>query len=238
MNRTPIIVSWSGGKDSSLALAALRADSQFQITGLLTSITVDYDRISIHGVRRSLLEAQAKTLDLPLYEVLVEANATNASYEAAFHTALATLRRKEPHARHIAFGDLFLADVRNYRETLLSATEYEAVFPLWGMDTTQLARHFIDAGFVAHLVCVDTSQLDVAFAGRRFDLNLLADLPQDVDPCGERGEFHTFVSAGPILAEPIACHRGEIVIRDNRFAYCDLLPGHGNETLSPAVQKV
>jgi len=224
MNRTPIIVSWSGGKDSSLALAAARADPRLEVVGLLTSITEDYDRISIHGVRRSLLVEQARLLDLPLHEIVIGANASNASYEAAFHKALDTLRRKESSARHIAFGDLFLADVRNYREELLAGTEFEPVFPLWGLDTAQLARHFISEGFLAHLVCVDTTQLDAAFVGRRFDLNFLADLPQTVDPCGERGEFHTFVYGGPIMTESIECQRGEIILRDNRFAYCDFFP--------------
>jgi len=225
MKRTPIIVSWSGGKDSSLALAALQAEPRFEVIGLLTSITVDYDRISIHGVRRSLLEGQARSLDLPLYEILIGANASNALYEGAFHKALDTIRRKEPHAHHLAFGDLFLADVRSYREKLLSATAFEAVFPIWGRNTTELARHFIDEGFAAHLVCVDTLLLDAAFVGRRFDLAFLADLPRGVDPCGERGEFHTFVFGGPIMSESIPCQPGDIVIRDNRFAYCDLLPG-------------
>ena len=221
--REPIILSWSGGKDSSLALAALRADDAVDVVGLLTSVTRGYDRISIHGVRRSLLAAQAASLGLPLTEVTLEPACSNADYEAAFHDAAYQLQRAHPSLERIAFGDLFLADVRDYRERLLAPLQLRGYYPLWDTDTTQLAHEFIHAGYRARLVCVDTTQLAAEFAGRAFDRSLLDDLPSSVDACGEGGEFHTFVSAGPIFSTPIPYQVGAVVIRDERFAYCDLL---------------
>ena len=220
--REPIILSWSGGKDSSLALAALRADPHVEVVGLLTSITRGHDRISIHGVRRSLLAAQAASLGLPLTEVILEPACSNADYEAAFHSAAYQLQRAHPSLERIAFGDLFLADVRDYRERLLAPLQLRGYYPLWGTDTTQLAQEFIDAGYRARLVCVDTTQLAADFAGRPFDHALLAALPPVVDPCGEGGEFHTFVSDGPIFSAPVQYAVGPVVIRDERFAFCDL----------------
>jgi uncharacterized protein (TIGR00290 family) len=230
--RKPVVVSWSGGKDSALALAELRSSDDFEPIALLTSVTAGYDRISVHGVRRALLEAQATNLGLPLIEITLPQNSTNEAYEAAFHRALDEIRVRWPEVRHIAFGDLFLEDVRAYRERLLSATGFSPVFPLWGRDTSLLAREFIDRGFAARLVCVDTSQLDSSYAGRDFDSGLLNDLPPSIDPCGERGEFHTFVSDGPIFVTPVACDSGERVLRENRFMYCDLV-----ERASPAQGK-
>jgi uncharacterized protein (TIGR00290 family) len=220
--REAVVLSWSGGKDSSLTLAALRADPRYEVVALLTSVTREYDRVSIHGVRRSLLDAQAAAACLPLVEVGLEPQSSNAAYEAAFTNALDQVRSRFPRVSTIAFGDLFLEDVRAYRERQLENTAFTPLFPIWGLDTRRLAEDFIDAGFVAHLVCVDTEQLDADFAGRRFDRALLADLPPSVDPCGERGEFHTFVSAGPIFTRPIPIARGHVVLRDRRFAYCDL----------------
>jgi uncharacterized protein (TIGR00290 family) len=219
-----LVLSWSGGKDSSLALAALREDPRYEVVALLTSITRGYDRVSIHGVRRSLVEAQAERIGLPLYEVKLEPQSSNEAYEAAFLDALRRLRMDHPSLRHIAFGDLFLADVREYRERLVSAAGWEPVFPLWGRDTAVLAREFIASGYVATLTCVDTQQIAASFAGRVFDDRLLAELPAGADPCGERGEFHTFVSAGPIFEAPIAVGAGEVVLREGRFAYCELVP--------------
>jgi uncharacterized protein (TIGR00290 family) len=221
--RKPTVLSWSGGKDSALALAELRRLPEYEVVALLTSVTREYDRISVHGVRRALLEAQARSIGLPLVEISLEPNSSNAAYEAAFHAALEEIRVRWPNVKHIAFGDLFLEDVRAYRERLLAGTGFDPVFPIWGRDTTDLAREFIDRGFSARLVCVDTTQLDASFAGRQFDSSLLADLPQSTDPCGERGEFHTFVSAGPMFNVPIACDTGERVLRESRFMYCDLL---------------
>jgi uncharacterized protein (TIGR00290 family) len=219
-----VILSWSGGKDSSLTLAALRADPRYEVVALLTSVTRVYDRVSIHGVRRELLEAQAVAAGLPLVEIELEPQSSNAAYEAAFVGALDRLRSRFPTVTTIAFGDLFLEDVRAYRERLLSSSGFTPLFPIWGRDTRALAEEFIDAGFVAHLVCVDTQQLSASFAGRQFDRSLLVDLPVNTDPCGERGEFHTFVSAGPIFERAIPVARGEVVLRDDRFAFCDLHP--------------
>ena len=220
----PVALSWSGGKDSSLALAVLRADPRYEVVALFTSVTSGYDRISIHGVRRALLDAQVAALGLPLFEIVLEPNCTNDAYEAAFVDTLARLNAEHPSVRHIAFGDLYLADVRAYREKLLARTGHTGLFPLWGSDTASLALDFITAGYRAHLVCVDTQQLAASFAGREFDMALLADLPVTADPCGEGGEFHTFVSAGPIFDKPIGVTVGDVVLRDERFAFCDLLP--------------
>jgi len=224
MKPEPVVLSWSGGKDSSLALASLRADPRYELVALLTSITRGYDRVSVHGVRRTLAEAQAAAVGLPLLEVVLEPQSSNEAYETAFHDALAQIRARFADVRQIAFGDLFLADVRKYREDLVASNDFAGIFPLWGRDTRELASEFISAGFRAHLVCVDTTQLSATFSGRVFDAALLADLPASVDPCGERGEFHTFVSAGPIFSAPIGVRRGDVVLREDRFAFCDLLP--------------
>src|SRR3954465_2193746 len=189
-----VLLSWSGGKDSALALQALTADPRSRVVGLVTAVTTGYDRISIHGVRRSLLEAQARSLRLPLHVIEIAPACSNEDYEAAFHAGLSRAAVAHPESRHVAFGDLFLEDVRAYREKLLAGSRWTPLFPLWGLDTRSLAGRFIDDGFVARLVCVDTTQLDGAFAGRSFDHSLRTDLPASVDPCGERGEFHTFVS--------------------------------------------
>lgn len=220
----PIVLSWSGGKDSSLALDALRRDSGYAVVALLTSVTRGYDRISIHGVRRALLEAQARALGLPLHEIALEPASSNDAYEAAFRLGVEELTRAHPAVRHIAFGDLFLADVRAYRERLVASVGLEPVFPLWGLDTAALARRFIAEGFRARLVCVDTQQIAARFVGAAFDEALLGELPPSADPCGERGEFHTFVWDGPIFSEPVPVMLGEQVVREERFAYRDLLP--------------
>ncbi|MEO8578475.1 MAG: aminotransferase class V-fold PLP-dependent enzyme, partial [Gemmatimonadales bacterium] len=219
-----MLLSWSGGKDSSLALSALRGDPRYEVVGLLTTVTADYDRISIHGVRRGLLEEQARLAELPLWEASIVAGSSNAEYEAAFLGSLAQVRDANPDVTHIAFGDLFLADVRGYRESLIGNTDFEPLFPLWMIDTTELACRFIAEGYEARLVCVDTEQLDARFAGRKFDRALLDELPEHVDPCGERGEFHTFVSSGPCFVGRVEHSVGETILRDNRFAYTDLLP--------------
>ena len=219
-----VLLSWSGGKDSALAYAALSADPAIEVVGLLTSVTREYDRVSIHGVRRALLEEQAAALGLPLTEVVLEPDCSNDAYEAAFHRALLAARQRHPQLTSIAFGDLFLEDVRAYRERLLRGTAITPLFPLWGEPTSTLAERCCEVGVEARLVCVDTTQLAADFVGRAFDRALLADLPATVDPCGERGEFHTFVSNAPGFAGPIPYTVGQIVRRGDRFVYCDLLP--------------
>jgi uncharacterized protein (TIGR00290 family) len=214
-----VVLSWSGGKDSSLALWKLREEGT-EPTALLTTINEDYDRISIHGVRRELLHAQAAAIGLPLVEVGIPTECPNELYEERMSAALAAPPLAE--ADTFAFADLFLADIRAYREARLTPSGRRAIFPVWGRDTAELAREFIAAGFGATLVTVDTDQLDASFVGRRFDAALLDDLPAGVDPCGENGEFHTFVDSGPIFDAPIAVALGEL--RDEgRFVYRDLL---------------
>jgi uncharacterized protein (TIGR00290 family) len=222
-DREPVVLSWSGGKDSALALAALRASADVRVVALLTSVTTGYDRVSIHGVRRALLQAQSRSLDLPVHEIVIEPQCSNQAYDAAVEAALVELRARHPDVRHIAYGDLFLEDVRQYREERLARSGFDGLFPLWGRPTDALAREFIDRSFEARLVCVDTTQLDASFAGRLFDGDLLLDLPATVDPCGERGEFHTFVADGPGFSHRVDHAVGEVVLRDERFAYCDLI---------------
>lgn len=219
----PVLLSWSGGKDSALTLQSLTADPRYRAVGLVTSVTRGYDRISIHGVRRRLLESQAASVGLPLHVIELEPACSNDDYERAFHAGLKRAAAAHPDCRHIAFGDLFLEDVRAYRERLLEGSGWTPVFPLWGSNTTELARRFVDDGFDARLVCVDTTQIDPAFAGRLYDHALLADLPASADPCGEKGEFHTFVFAGPGFSAPVTYRTGERVLREGRFMYCDLV---------------
>lgn len=221
---TPVLLAWSGGKDSALTLAALRADAQFRVVGLLTTVAPAYDRISIHGVRRAILYAQAQSLDLPVFEAQLTPGASNEEYETAWAAALQRARTEVGPVEHLAYGDLFLADVRGFREAQSIRLHYTPLFPIWGVDTGRLAREFIAAGYEAYLTCVDTTQLGPEFVGRRFDESFLADLPDSVDPCGERGEFHTCVLSGPIFRKPISAIPGERLRRDERFEYCDLIP--------------
>lgn len=220
---TPVLLSWSGGKDATLALERLLADPDCRVAGLLTTLAADDDRISMHGVRRSILHRQAQGLGLPLYVAEIPLAADNDAYEAAFAGALANARRVEPDLDAVAFGDLFLADVRGWREAQLARLGWRGLFPLWGEDTTRLARHFVERGYRAILCCVDTAQLAAEFCARDYDAALLDDLPRGVDPCGENGEFHTCVHAGPLWSAPIELVRGERVLRDGRFEYVDLL---------------
>ncbi len=217
----PIALSWSGGKDSALALRALREELGAEPVALLTTLTEDYDRISMHAVRSELLRAQARAAGIELVEIGIPAACVNEVYEERMARALASPPLDG--APTIAFADLFLEDVRAYREERLALAGRSALFPLWGRDTAELAREFIAAGFEATLVCVDPTRLDPSFAGRAFDAELLSDLPDGVDPCGENGEFHTFVHAGPIFDSPVECELGEVVMRDG-FAFQDLVP--------------
>ncbi len=216
-----VVLSWSGGKDSALALWTLRREQRVEPIALLTTVTEDYARISMHGVRRELLQAQAEAAGVALVEVMIPPACPNDVYEQRMAQTLASSELAPAEA--VAFGDLFLEDVRAYREERLESAGKRGVFPLWGRDTAELARTFIEAGFEAVLVCVDPRQLDASFAGRAYDDLLLADLPPGVDPCGENGEFHTFVHTGPIFERPIPCQVGEVTIREG-FAFCDVRP--------------
>ena len=213
---------WSGGKDSSLALQAALQDPTLRVKALLTTVTEGYERISMHGVRCVLLEEQARAIGLPLEQVRIPIQASNDIYEATMGEML--VRYQARGVSRVIFGDLFLQDIRRYRETNLAKLSMRGIFPLWLKDTRQLARDFIGAGFRAILVCIDPKQLDPSFCGREFDLSLLADLPPSADPCGENGEFHTFVYDGPIFRQSVRVMKGEVIQRDG-FWFCDLLPG-------------
>ena len=216
-------MAWSGGKDSAFALREILGDRCYRVAALLTTVTAEYDRISMHGVRRTLLRRQAESLGLPLEEVLISPGASNDEYESNMGATLAALRSRVPGLDTVVFGDLFLADIRAYRERMLARIGMRGLFPLWLRNTRALAHDFVQLGFRAVLVCVDAAQLAGEFAGREFDADLLRDLPPGVDPCGERGEFHTFVYAGPGLRQPVRHARGPVVVRDGRFVYCDLM---------------
>lgn len=222
MPRTPVLLSWSGGKDSMMSLLALRADADVEVVGLLTSVTVGYERVSVHGVRRALLDAQAEALGLPVTQIVLQPTSSNAAYEAAFAKAVALPMADG--VRTVAFGDLYLEDVRAYREALLARLGLRGAYPVWGRDTAAFARDVLAEGVRAVLCAVDTTRLDASFAGRDYDESLLADLPHGVDAAGENGEFHTFVSHGPGFAAPVAIRRGDTEHRDP-MVYIDLLPG-------------
>jgi uncharacterized protein (TIGR00290 family) len=215
-----ILVSWSSGKDSAWALHVLRQQYPGAVAGLLTTINEDADRVAMHGVRSSVLRDQARVAGLPLTTVPLPQSCSNEIYEERMATAVA--KAVADGFSHCAFGDLFLDDVRRYREDRLAGTGLQPLFPLWGMPTAHLAREMIASAVDARITCVDTRVLPREFAGRRFDLDLLAALPHSVDPCAERGEFHTCVVAGPMFSEPIAVELGEIVDRDG-FTFADLL---------------
>lgn len=204
-----------------MALAALRDDPAWRVVALLTTITGTFERVSMHGIRRDVLQAQVAAIGLPLIECRIDWPSSNAAYEAALENALRLARERWPGLRHCAFGDLFLADVRAYRERQLAGAGWCGVFPLWGADTRRLSRRFHAQGHRAVLTCVDTQQLDGSFSGREYDPSLLRELPAGVDPCGERGEFHTLSYAGPLFAKPLRLERGASSLRDNRFQYTD-----------------
>ena len=214
-----VALSWSGGKDSSLALQKLRKRGESEVTGLLTTVTEDYERISMHGVRRSLLDMQAERLELPLEVVHIPKDSSNSVYEERMGKALEKLSSEG--VRKIAFGDLFLEDIRRYREDRLKEVGMTAIFPLWRSDTTELAHSFISSGFRAIICCVDTRKLDRNYCGAEFDDDFISSLPPGTDPCGENGEFHTFVYDGPIFSSGIKVKRGETVIRED-FCFTDL----------------
>jgi uncharacterized protein (TIGR00290 family) len=226
--RRQVILAWSGGKDSAWTLHALRQREDVEVVALLTTITAEYDRSSMQGVRRAVIRAQAAAAGLPLIEQDIASGGDNAGYDAAMASALWRAQQRWPGLRTAAFGDLFLEDIRAYRVQRLQALGWQVDTPLFGADTATLARQMIDGGLRAGLCCVDTTQLDAGFAGRDFDPVLLAALPVAVDPCGERGEFHTCVWDGPMFTAPLPLMRGQTVLREGRFAYTDwLLQDHG-----------
>lgn len=220
----PLLLAWSGGKDAAWALHRLRQSGEWQPVGLLSTVTDGYERIAMHGIRRSVLHAQAAALGLPVIEARIGPDADNTSYEQSFASALHVAQARWPGIAHIAFGDLFLADIKAWRDALCARLGWQPVYPLFPADTAALAREMLAAGLRATLCCVDGSRLSAAFVGRAFDAALLAELPAAVDPCGENGEFHTCVYAGPMFARPLRLVHGETVLRDARFAYVDLIP--------------
>lgn len=221
------VLSWSSGKDAAYALHELRRTGELEIVGLFTTVNTALDRASMHGTCRELLELQAEAAGLPLYFIDIPFPCPNETYEAAMATFLADAAADG--VTHCVFGDLFLEDVRQYREERLAATGITPVFPLWGRPTDTLARAMIAAGLDARIVCLDQQRLDRSLAGARFDDTFLARLPEGCDPCGENGEFHTCVVAGPMFSRPIDVQTGEIVERDG-FVFTDLVPSAENLT--------
>lgn len=218
-----VLISWSSGKDSAWMLHTLMQRGDIEIAGLVTTLNADAGRVAMHAVRRQLLRQQADASGLPLLEVELPWPCDNATYENIMAAALQAAHT-DLDISHVAFGDLFLEDVRDYRIRQLSALDVEPLFPLWGLNTGKLARDMLASGLRAKITCVDPRQLDPEFAGRDFDAALLDALPHSVDPCGENGEFHTFVHGGPMFTWPVEVNPGEVVERDG-FVYADLLPG-------------
>ena len=215
------IILWSGGKDSALALYEILKSGRYEVLELLTTVAKDQDKVSIHEVRRVLLEQQANALGFPLEKTFISKGASDAEYEKELLKALK--RHADNGVSSVVFGDIFLEDIRKYREYILAKAEMKGIFPLWKRDTDELARTFINLGFKAVITSVDSRVLRKDFAGREYDEKFLSDLPPNVDPCGENGEFHTFVYNGPIFCEQVNFEKGEIVLRENRFYSCDLL---------------
>jgi uncharacterized protein (TIGR00290 family) len=216
-----VLLCWSGGKDSAMALYETHKDHQYEVVSLLTTITEGYDRVSLHGVRRSLVEQQAQSLGLPLEEVFISQDCPNQEYESKMRDTLT--RFKQIGVKRVAFGDVFLEEVRKYREANLSRLGMRGLFPLWGRDSAELVKSFMTLGFQAVTTCTDAKVLDSDFAGRILNEEFLASLPASVDPAGENGEFHSFVFDGPIFRERIPYDLGDKVFRDS-LHFCDLLP--------------
>ena len=212
------VIAWSGGKDSVLALHEIQ--TTIQIEALITTVNED-DRIAMHGINKELILQQARAIGYPMIEVRIPQNCSNDQYESKMTEVLQQHRRSG--IESVVFGDLFLEDIRAYREKFLNRIGMKGIFPLWKKDTIALAKQFIDDGFCAIIICVDTQTLSEEFAGREFDYDLLNSFPPHVDPCGENGEFHTFVYDGPIFKEPVKIVSGRKYLQQNRFYYCDLL---------------
>lgn len=218
----PAILSWSGGKDCALALHEVIESGSCKVVSLLSTLSERYDRVSMHGIRRPLVEAQAESIGIPIRIVTLPAECSDREYEERMLESLREFR--ESGVRDVIFGDVFLQDVREYRERNLSGAGMRAGFPLWGKETARLADDLIDLGFRAITTCVDTGSLDRSLAGRLYDRSFIEELPKGVDPCGENGEFHTFVFDGPVFSDPVGFEVGEKVLRDGRFYFCDLVP--------------
>jgi uncharacterized protein (TIGR00290 family) len=231
IHRTKTLVSWSSGKDSAWTLHALREKIDLEVVGLLTTVTSAFDRVAMHAVRTELLRAQARAVGLPLTEVRIPFPCSDAEYASAMSEALSAAARDGVTA--VAFGDLFLEDVRQFREDRMRSTGITPLFPLWGRPTHSLAREMVAAGLRARITCVDPKQLDASFAGREFDARLLDDLPASVDPCGERGEFHSFVYDGPMFQRPLRTSTGEIVERHG-FVFADIVESDRKDMLATA----
>ena len=229
-----VLFSWSGGKDSALAFYELQKNETYEIVALLTTINSDYDRICMHGIRTSLLEMQADSIGLSLEKVSITKDTTNEQYENKIREVLEIFLAAG--IKTVAFGDIFLEDLRDFRENNLAKIGMKGIFPLWKKDTVALANSFIETGFEAIITCIDSKCLDKKFAGMSFDKKFLSALPPAVDPCGENGEFHSFVYDGPIFKYRIEQKIGKIVLRENRFYFCDLLPNN-NSVLSLALTK-
>ncbi len=218
--RPKALLAWSTGKDSALALHTLLAIGQYELCALLTTVTEDYGRVSMHGVRESLLDRQAVSLELALAKVHISKDSDMEEYETRMRRVLE--RYRQMGVSSVAFGDIYLEDLREYRERKLDEMGMKAIFPIWKKGTAELAREFIALGFKSVITCVDSRALGKTFVGRTFDETFLRDLPAGVDPCGENGEFHSFVYDGPTFREPVTCETGEIVLRNEHFYFCDL----------------
>jgi len=216
-----VLFAWSGGKDSALALYELQKGNGHKVVALLTTLTEEYDRISMHDVRSILLKHQANSLGLPIEKVYIPMNSSNDECEAKIGEVLQ--KYLTAGVSSVVYGDIFLEDLRKYREDNLAKVGMKAIFPIWKMDTTELAHRFISLGFKAIITCTDSNFLDKAFVGRLYDQQFLSELPSTVDPCGENGEFHSFVYDGPIFEKRVPYTKGEIVLRDNRYWFCDLV---------------
>lgn len=220
----PVVLSWSGGKDCSFALYEMQKDPSFRIKGLLTTLSRVYDRISMHGVRRELLEMQVRETGQKLNMIFLPEKPDNETYQRLMHEKMQEYTAEG--IKHIAFADLFVEDIKAYREEQMKKAGMQAVFPLWRRNTSKLALEFIDKGFKAIVSCVDTTQLHTSFAGRQYNKNFLDALPAGVDPCGENGEFHTFVYDGPLFKNSLKIKTGDMELRDQRFYFCDLKPNY------------
>lgn len=226
-----VVFSWSGGKDSARALYEIKRSGNYEVAALLTTVTADFDRISMHGVPRILLEEQARSLGFPLEKFFITKGISNEEYESKMQKVLEKYLARG--VTSVVCGDIFLEDLKKYREDNLAKIGMKGIFPIWKRDSRQLAVSFVDMGFKAVITCIDSKFMGKEFAGREFDESFLSGMPSGVDPCGENGEFHSFVYDGPIFERPLSFTKGEVVLRDSRYYFCDLIPArHLYETLA------